>query len=130
MPTLLLVENEPALLEGLRYAIEVAGYTVLSANSSESAIRICEKHAGRIDILVCDVQMGGLTGFEVAAIAKSIHPNLIVILMSGSPRNTSKQRIVANEFLEKPFTNRELLSAIFRHAPFPASTGVTSETSN
>ncbi|HEY6252026.1 MAG TPA: response regulator [Candidatus Angelobacter sp.] len=123
MPTVLLVENEAAILEGLRYALECSGYTVLSAKSGESAIRISQQYHGPIDVLVSDVQMHRIDGFEVAANVKAAHPTAIVILMSGSPRYIFTDQVTADEFLEKPFTHNHLLAAIARHTTIPAHIG-------
>jgi len=123
MPTILLVEKELVLLRILRYALEHSGYTVLSANSGESAIRVCEKHQGLIDVLVSDVVMHSVSGLEVAAFVKSVHPKVIVILMSGSPRCTFAKSAITNDFLEKPFEHQELLTAISRQAAIPANAG-------
>lgn len=121
MLTVLLVENESTLLEGLRCALEQSGYNVLTANSGESAIGICRKHTGKIDVLVSDVLMDQATGFEVAANVKATHPNAIVILMSGSPLSSFPQRGVTHDFLQKPFAHPELLAAISRHTATPAT---------
>jgi DNA-binding NtrC family response regulator len=115
MPTVLLVEDESAILEHLRYALERAGYTVLGAISGESAIRICRTYHGAIDVLVSDVLMAPVTGFHVAATVKSLHPNVIVILMSGSPRFMFPDAATHHDFLEKPFCHNELLTAICQH---------------
>src|SRR5262249_1854954 len=71
MPTILLVEKEPALLDSFRDVLEQSGYNVLTADSGESAIGICRKHIGKIDLLVSDVVMDRVTGFEVAANVKA-----------------------------------------------------------
>lgn len=129
MPTILLVEDEPAILEHLRYALERSGYTVLGAISGDSAIRTCHAHQGAIDVLICDVLMSPVSGFAVASVVKSAHPTAIVILMSGSPRYVFPKSPV-NEFLEKPFHHDDLLAAISRHAELPKAIGATSATRN
>jgi two-component system, cell cycle sensor histidine kinase and response regulator CckA len=113
--TVLLVENEPALLDSFREALEQSGYKVLTADSGESAIGICRQHIGKIDVLVSDVVMNRVTGFEVAANIKATHPNVIVILMSGSPRSCFQQHGITHDFLQKPFPQQQLLTAISRH---------------
>ena len=127
MPTVLLVENESLLLEGFRCALEQSGYKVLTANSGESAIGICRKYIGNIDVLVSDVLMDHVTGFEVAATVKATHPNAIVILMSGSPLSSFPQHGITDDFLQKPFVHQQLLTTISRHTATPASKGITRE---
>jgi CheY-like chemotaxis protein len=104
MPAVLLVEDESPLLEHLRSALELAGYTVLGATSGVSALRICQAYHDAIDVLISDVLMYPLTGFEVAAIVKSAHPNAIVILTSGSPPYAFSGPIGADDFLENRFS--------------------------
>lgn len=130
MLTVLLVENEPALLDALREVLEQSGYTVLTADSGEAAIRVCHGHNGRIDVLLSDVVMNRLDGFEVATIVKSVHPDLIVLLMSGSPIESFAQHSVADEFFAKPFAHQDLITAISRHTGLPANAGATSESRN
>lgn len=112
IPTVLLVEDEPTLLQGFRDALEQSGYTVLTASSGESAINICGKHIGRIDVLVCDIVMDRLTGFDVAATVKAAHPNVRAILMSGSPLSGFVQHGGTDRFLQKPFAQEQLLTAV------------------
>jgi CheY-like chemotaxis protein len=127
MPTILLVENEPALLDGLREALEQWGYAVLTAASGESAIRICREHNATIDILLSDVLMEGVDGFKVAETVKSAFPDVVVLLMSGSPIDSFPPSSIPHQFLEKPFTRQELLTAISRHTRTPAQVGATHE---
>ena len=125
--TVLLVENEPALLATFRDALEHSGYNVLTADSGESAIHICRKHIGTIDVLVSDVVMHRVTGFEVAANIKATHPNAIVILMSGSPLSSFPQHGITDDFLQKPFPHQRLLTAISRHKATPGNEAPTHE---
>jgi DNA-binding NtrC family response regulator len=115
MPTVLLVKKQSLLLENFRYELEQSGYTVLAANSGASAIRVSRSHSGAIDVLISDVLMHPVTGFELAAIIKSAHPKVKVILMSSSPTCILPLRVKANDFLDKPLPYGNLLSAISRH---------------
>lgn len=85
-PTVLLVENEPGLLDALRDVLQGQGYMVLAAPSGEFALRICAGYGGRIDVLVCDVVVDRWNGFEVPARVKGLFPEVFIVLMSGSPR--------------------------------------------
>jgi len=123
MPTVLLVEDETPILEHLRYALERAGYTVLASDSGESALRICRYHGGAIDVLVSDILMQPVSGFEVAAHVKAANPNAIVILMSASPRWTFTGPLNPDALLEKPFTHHDLLTAVARCTTIPGHAG-------
>ncbi len=112
MATVLLVEDEPVLLEVVAEALAKAGHTVHPAISREAALRISEMPDYRIDFLICDVLVARANGFEIAANIKATHPEARVILMSGSPRDTFSLADIAHEFLQKPFALSDLLNII------------------
>ena len=112
--TVLVVDDEPGLLEALCDLLRNNRYRVLAADSGEAAITACHQHDGRIDVLVADVELGSVNGFEVAANVRSAHPDVVVVLISGTAAH-SERLSIANEFLEKPFANQNLLAAISRN---------------
>jgi len=109
MPTVLLVENEPDVLEILRVLLQRSGYTVLAAASGESAIRMCREHTGPVHVLLCDVLMYPGNGFQVVASVKAEFPDVVVFLMSGTPVENFPPSGIPHEFFAKPFTHQELL---------------------
>ena len=112
MATVLLVEDEPVLLELIAEALVKAGHTVYPAVSREAAIHLCQMPDCKIDFLVCDVLIGRANGFEIAANLKAAQPDARVILMSGSPRDKFSLAEIAHEFLQKPFALFDLLNLI------------------
>ena len=112
--TVLVVDDEPALLEALCDLLRNNGYRVLAADSGDAAITACHQHDGRIDVLVADVELGPVDGFEVAASVRSAHPEVVVVFISGTAADPERLSI-ANGFLEKPFANQKLLAAISRN---------------
>lgn len=119
MATVLLVEHELSLLEVLGEVLQRAGHVVLAAPTAESAIQAAQPPTGRIDVLLCDVLMGRVNGFEIAANVKSVHPEAMVILMSGAPTDDSSHGLVAHTFLQKPFALQELLCTIAQQGLAP-----------
>jgi DNA-binding response OmpR family regulator len=111
--TVLLVDDETSLLEVLSELLSSQGYRVLPAGSGEAAMSICHQYAGRIDVLVTDVDMRPVNGFELAATVKSARPEVFIVLISGTPDNFGKTDI-ADQFLQKPFDHKELLTTISR----------------
>jgi two-component system, cell cycle sensor histidine kinase and response regulator CckA len=91
------------------------GYTVLSARLPQEAQRIAETHQGKIDLLLTDVIMPGMSGAELAKrIGKRI-PGIKVIFMSGYiDDSVVRQGISENEaaFLQKPFTPLSLAKKV------------------
>lgn len=107
--TLLLVDDEPALLESLSHRLKDHGYRVLTAESTQVALDLCSNE-DRIDILVSEVRMPS-NGFKVAAAVKSAHPHVFVVLMSDTPIDFANLD-PSSHFLAKPFAHEALLATI------------------
>ncbi len=80
---ILLVEDEPAVLELMRRTLESYGYTVLHASTPERALRAMQEGAARVDLLLTDVVMPGMNGRELAMHLRALDPALRVLFMSG-----------------------------------------------
>lgn len=109
--TVLLVEDEPAVLKLSRHLLERLGYKVLPANSPDEAIQLAEKHAGRIDLLITDVVMPGMNGRDLANRLLLSRPGLKRLFMSGYTANAIVHRGVLEEgvhFIQKPFSAKDL----------------------
>lgn len=112
---ILLVDDEPDLLEiGASYLKE-AGYEVYLANDGKSAIDIF-KHTPGITLLVTDVVMtGGMNGVELAKKMRQLQPDMAVVFVSGFPLGTltENQAIkIEGLFLNKPYQREELINII------------------
>ncbi|MEI7990361.1 MAG: PAS domain S-box protein, partial [Chloroflexota bacterium] len=84
METVLIVEDEEALLELGKDTLEALGYTVLIASTPDQALHIAEEHAGGgIQLLITDVVMPGMNGRKLAEKVKAICPGLACLFMSG-----------------------------------------------
>ena len=108
--TVLLVEDEPALLALGRRMLESLGYRVLTAGTPALAL-----HAARPDqpvhLLVTDVIMPGLNGRELAGQLRTIHPGLRTLFVSGYTANVIAHHGVLDAdvcFLAKPFSLQDL----------------------
>ncbi|TLY35312.1 MAG: response regulator [Nitrospirae bacterium] len=111
--TILLVDDIELLLQLNTDVLTAVGYTVLSAENADEALRICREHPGTIDLLLTDVKMPGLNGRELAEQAMSIRPGLKVLFMSGA-QDTTVAQIEAEKpnFLPKPFTPTALIARV------------------
>src|SRR2546421_8069116 len=81
--TILVVEDEPAVLSLSRRALEAQGYVVLAASDAIDAMRVVERHGGTIHLLLTDVVMPGLSGPELADQLAGRRPRIRRLYMSG-----------------------------------------------
>lgn len=110
--TILLVEDDEIMLSLTRKLLDQNGYRVLEAKEGSSAIDVMKAHKGKIDVLVTDVVMRGMSGPELVARVTSSHPETKVVYMSGYTgelitQHEQMQRGIP--LLEKPFTRAALL---------------------
>jgi PAS domain S-box-containing protein len=105
--TVLIVEDEGAVLKLTRRALEAQGYTVLAAADGGDALRIVERHGGTIHLLLTDLVMPGLSGRELADQLQVRRPGIRVLYMSGYPGDAVVQHgslTPGSAFLQKPFS--------------------------
>ena len=81
--TILLVEDEPVILELTKMLLEKQGYTVLAASRPGEAIRLAREHTGEIHLLMTDVIMPEMNGRDLARNLVSVYPHLARLFMSG-----------------------------------------------
>ena len=112
--TVLLVEDEEALRQLVRMGLERHGYTVLEAANGEEAVAVCERHPGRIDLVVSDVVMPQLGGVAIVQRMAALRPGARVLLLSGYTDAVARHGVgeLQTPFLHKPFTLAALLYKI------------------
>ena len=93
--------------------LQALGFAVKGANSGEVAVDILRKEP--FDMMVVDYKMPGLTGFDVFAQARALHPDLAVVLVTGHGTSevvNEANRLGFTAILLKPFTSDELQSTV------------------
>ncbi len=113
--TVLLVEDEPALLGLGRELLEQLGYRVLAVGTPGEAMRLAEEHAGTIDLLLTDVIMPEMNGRDLAKRLLERRPDLKRLFMSGYTANVIAHHGVLEEgvhFIPKPFLMKDLANKI------------------
>jgi PAS domain S-box-containing protein len=124
--TILLVEDEEAVRNLTRRLLESNGYTVLPAASAEQALEVAESHDGRLDMLLTDVIMPGLSGPELSRQLLGQRPDMRVLYVSGYPDETMASEGILDpgaSFLQKPFTPDTLARKVREVLDAPRSAG-------
>jgi CheY-like chemotaxis protein len=109
--TILLVEDEPAILTMGKIMLESLGYKVLTADLPGKAINIAKEHVGGIDLLITDVIMPEMHGRDLAQNILSIFPAIKCMFMSGYTADVIARDGLIDEgihFIQKPFSRKEL----------------------
>ncbi len=113
--TLLVVDDNPELLEILEDTLSENGYRVLTAKSAEAAIKVFEQANEEIKLLLSDVIMTGDTGVMLANRLKKLKPDLAVVLLSGYSKDRSGVQLAEDtgyRIITKPIELKKLLRVI------------------
>lgn len=109
----LVVEDDPDLLETCAEVLQRAGYEVVKAESGEAAEAVLRVSA--IDVVIADLKMPTMGGLEVLRVAKEADPETIVILITGYPTvetAVEAMKSSASDYLVKPFSMEQLLAVV------------------
>lgn len=101
-PHVLIVEDEPLILMSTVDMVEELGHTVHEANSAEDALSVLE--ANRIDMLLTDVGLPGMSGIELARHVRERWPNVRIVFASGDDNAKTASGISDAQQLSKPFS--------------------------
>jgi DNA-binding NtrC family response regulator len=113
--TVILVEDEGAILELGQIILEGLGYTVVAARTPAEALRVAAEHSGPIDLLITDVVMPEMNGRELAEQLSTARPRMRRLYMSGYTSDIISHRGVLDEgvnFIQKPFSMRGLAEKV------------------
>ena len=138
-PTILVVDDEVAIVKLCKALLEGSGFTVLEAGNSDEALKTCTQHRGAIDLLLTDLVLSPLSfqlgstanqfpkmqGHELAIRASMIRSDLRIILMSGNPDQTLANYGINRgtfPFLAKPFERAHLIATVQQVLSQPAPT--------
>jgi two-component system, chemotaxis family, sensor histidine kinase and response regulator PixL len=116
-PTILVVDDSAALRRTLALSLEKNGYQILQAKDGREALEQMHKHLSQIDLVICDVEMPNMNGFEFLGMRrKETALSKIPVAMLTS-RGSEKHRALAkqlgaNEYFTKPYIEQEFLREI------------------
>lgn len=118
--SILVVEDEPALADALRFNLERQGYRVTVLHDGHSAVR--EIETGQPDVVILDVMLPGLDGFEVCRRVR-VRSSVPILMLTARGEEVDRVlglEIGADDYLAKPFSLRELqarVRALLRRSP-------------
>ena len=110
---ILVVEDDPNLLRGLVDTLESEGYAVTAANDGQAALEVYEP--GAFDLLLIDVMMPRLSGYDVCRRVRGAGDAIPVIMLTAKGEEVDKVvglELGADDYVTKPFSVRELLARI------------------
>jgi two-component system cell cycle sensor histidine kinase/response regulator CckA len=108
--TILVADDNPDILGHVRALLEISGYAVITASNGEEALCIYERHQSQISLLLTDVAMPNINGFDLADRVLCVNPQLPVVFMSGSSGSACR----GLEWIPKPFRPAELVEKVSR----------------
>lgn len=113
--TILVVDDSPDTLEVIRRNLEEKGYAVLTAPGAGKALRILDD--SEVDLVITDFKMPEVNGLDLTRHIRENHADTVIMMITGYPSLEGAVQAVktgAEEYLAKPFTDEELLSAVER----------------
>jgi len=113
MPRILIVEDEPNMVSGLRDNFEYEGYTVLTAGDGAEGLQRALNESP--DLVLLDVMMPKMSGLDVCKQLKAARPSLPIIMLTARGQEVDKVvglELGADDYVTKPFSIRELLARV------------------
>lgn len=113
--TVLLVEDEPSILNMGRSMLEKFGYNVLTAEKPNEALQLAEEYGRSIQLLITDVVMPEMNGRDLALQIAEYNPDLKILYMSGYTADVVSHHGILDEdvlFIQKPFSLRDLAEKV------------------
>ena len=119
LQTILVVDDNDAVLNAVVGILRHANFQVLSAGNGANAIELAKETEGRIDLLLSDVDMPLMSGPDLGLMLKKTRPDLRVMLMSGGANGNLLVLNYGWAFIQKPFVAARLVQMILEvlHSP-------------
>jgi PAS domain S-box-containing protein len=112
---ILLVDDEPLILLAARAMLEVSGYRTLTAGSGAEAVRHLEQHGEQVRAVLLDMMMPQMDGRATLRALRALQPQVRVVATSGLATPDRVAEVLAdgaNAFLQKPYTEEQLLHSL------------------
>ena len=112
LETILVVDDIEAVLHLCVSILKRANFVVLEATSGDDAIKLAAEYDGKIDLLLSDVKMPGMSGPDLGETLKKVRPDMHVMFMSGYAGGDLLVLNYGWAFIEKPFVPTKLVEMI------------------
>ncbi len=125
LETILVVDDNRAVLGSVVAVLEQEGFRVLSAESGPGALELAEGVRGRIDLLLSDVDMPEMSGPDLGENLKKVRPDMRVMLMSGGANGNLLVLNYGWAYIQKPFVSVKLVQMVndVLHSPNSSQPG-------
>ena len=114
MKKILVVDNEPDIVDLTRTVLELGGYQVITAYSGEECMRLLEKE--KVDLVLLDIMMPGMSGWDVFNRIKKKSTQIKVAFMSVLEISDKRKQVLLDEgladYIMKPFDKETLLNGV------------------
>ena len=113
--TVLLVEDDEQVRSFIRMLLTTNGYRVLEAATGMEGLTIAQSEGGTVDLLLSDMLLPELSGYDLAQQVREIHPTMRILFMTGYVEGDIVQRCLSDfgaTFLDKPFQPNILLGRV------------------
>ena len=105
MAAILVVDDDPGILKFISTYLKIAGYRVLTASNGLEGLAVFRSNSDLIDLIITDLKMPKMSGYEMAAQIRKISPKIKIICMSGFAEEKCPECL---RILAKPFSIAEL----------------------
>ena len=115
MSHILVVDDERHLAVGIKFNLEAEGYLVTVASNGPQALQIASDDANPVDLIVLDLMLPGMSGYEVCEQLREAGKQMPVLMLSARTLSEDRSRgfdVGANQYMVKPFELPELISRI------------------
>lgn len=112
---ILVVEDEDHLAIGIRYNLEAEGYQVFVAEDGRTALRIVSENPRKIDLVILDLMLPGMSGYAVCETLRSNGEDMPILILSARTLSEDRTRgfdVGADQYMMKPFDLDEFLSRV------------------
>jgi CheY-like chemotaxis protein len=114
MKKIMVVDNEPDIVDLTRTVLELGGYNVVPAHSGEECLKILEGE--KVDLILLDIMMPGMSGWDVFNRVKKSDPDIKVAFMSVLEISDKRKQVLLDEglsdYIMKPFDKDGLLNRV------------------